>query len=645
MRWFVRHPKIIWVLIFAFSALVGSVSAAEPGTTGEQAKESENSGGGILGSVLGGTIRRGLGLSSGDFAEFTLNRIRIVNAKMAAPEISKEPKANTTFLQVDEILIEYSPLDVMRKKILKRVVIERPQVWVSQLTRKLEDPDNIKKPEIKSQSTKPAEGGSIKLIIQRLEMKDVEVYIDTLRTQGLNIPLRFAQKDPIVFEQLSIDELLNHPGAEKQVTVDADQVMLHSAYGPMAPLISVGKLQVGFTWKGLFNKELESVEFDDPALYIGDDWFMMLNEFKKTTTIANIPPAEAEKKIAEENFMVKKFRIRRLKLSLSSFGVLKLELPFSFNYDANDVGLDQNGRFFLNSKLKINETDFEMPAYNLSVQGLEGDLKFNWPPAAGTQDNIVPTLKAMALKLKDIQITNPWASLTFLTDTNKEPAGISEKQASKAYLGFGTECYGGYLNGYVESDFDRNWEAEFTGKDINIQAINAFRSQPLQGVFQLRIDAHGVAGAVHDCVVNLVNARGIPLVLNFTGKINEFFEDVTEEKPQPNPDDDMRALMGKLSREQRVRSGEIQTLKNARLVGESKLGFLEVRGKGMEASYPGATKLVQDENDGRKQIYQFIMTRDKKTLDQVEQEYADLWQERSFPGEWIESPSRGWTEK
>jgi uncharacterized protein YdbL (DUF1318 family) len=103
--------------------------------------------------------------------------------------------------------------------------------------------------------------------------------------------------------------------------------------------------------------------------------------------------------------------------------------------------------------------------------------------------------------------------------------------------------------------------------------------------------------------------------------------------------------MSELSLAQRQRSGEIQTLKNALLVGEDKLGLLEPRGTGLEKQYPGATKLIQDENDCRKQIYDFIAQRDNQTLDQVQQQYADLWQERSFPGEWIESPKRGWVQK
>jgi hypothetical protein len=509
-----RNTWTVLLLVFVLS-LVG-LSAADNN------KDNGNSGGGLLGSMLGGTIRRGLGLSAGDFAEFTLDHIRIVNARMAAPAISQDGKSgntDTTFLQVDEILVEYSPLDVLNKRILKRVVIDRPQIWVSQLSRKLEDPNGTKKPAAKDTADKPSKDSGTKLIIQRLELKDVEVYVDTLRTQGLNIPLRFAQKDPIVLEQLSIDDLLHHPGAEKLVTVDADQVMIHSAYGPMAPLISIGKLEIGFTWKGLFNKELESLVLSDPSLYIGDDWFLLLKEFKQNAPETKATPAVAAKKVAEDNFMVKKFRIERLRLTLSSFGVLKMVLPFSFNYDAENIGLDQNGRFFLNSQLKVNETAFQMPEYNLAVDGLDGDIKFNWPPVEGTPDNIVPTLKATTLTMKDLQLTNPWASLTFVTDSTKTLSALNDKPTSKAYLAFGTDFYGGYLKGNIESDFSQKWQANFTGTDVNIQAINAFRSQPIQGVFQLKLDAEGTGGAVDRCDIDLVNARGISMNSHLSGKI------------------------------------------------------------------------------------------------------------------------------
>lgn len=86
----------------------------------------------------------------------------------------------------------------------------------------------------------------------------------------------------------------------------------------------------------------------------------------------------------------------------------------------------------------------------------------------------------------------------------------------------------------------------------------------------------------------------------------------------------------------RGRMAEIQTLKNSRLVGENHEGLLSIRDlpPGDYGAY--VKKTVATENADRTALMEATAEREQKSLSDVRQSIAELWRERSFPGEWIE---------
>lgn len=86
----------------------------------------------------------------------------------------------------------------------------------------------------------------------------------------------------------------------------------------------------------------------------------------------------------------------------------------------------------------------------------------------------------------------------------------------------------------------------------------------------------------------------------------------------------------------RARMAEIQTLKNSRLVGEDHEGLLSVRDlpPGEYGDY--VKKTVEAENADRNALMQAMAAKGQEPIDQVRKNIADLWRERSFPGEWIQ---------
>lgn len=94
----------------------------------------------------------------------------------------------------------------------------------------------------------------------------------------------------------------------------------------------------------------------------------------------------------------------------------------------------------------------------------------------------------------------------------------------------------------------------------------------------------------------------------------------------------------------RYRMKEIQQLKNDRRVGEGRDGLLHIINRPTDnaqyASY--IEKLVQEENQDRKNLFEEQSKREKKTASDISKDFAERAIQSSFPGEWIQTSSGDW---
>jgi uncharacterized protein YdbL (DUF1318 family) len=96
----------------------------------------------------------------------------------------------------------------------------------------------------------------------------------------------------------------------------------------------------------------------------------------------------------------------------------------------------------------------------------------------------------------------------------------------------------------------------------------------------------------------------------------------------------------------RLRSGEIQQLKNDRKVGEDRDGYLVVKKQPADPKYLAyALGVVAAENADRSFLYLANAQTQNKPLEMIEREYAQLWSDRAFPGEWVQKENGTWTQK
>ena len=96
----------------------------------------------------------------------------------------------------------------------------------------------------------------------------------------------------------------------------------------------------------------------------------------------------------------------------------------------------------------------------------------------------------------------------------------------------------------------------------------------------------------------------------------------------------------------RGRSGQIQQLKNDRVVGEDRDGYLALRNPPTDPKYLAyAQGIVAAETADRSFLYLANAQAQNKPLEMIEREYAQLWSDRAFPGEWVQKENGTWTQK
>jgi uncharacterized protein len=88
----------------------------------------------------------------------------------------------------------------------------------------------------------------------------------------------------------------------------------------------------------------------------------------------------------------------------------------------------------------------------------------------------------------------------------------------------------------------------------------------------------------------------------------------------------------------RNRMGEVQVLKNNRLVGESRKGLLEIRNQSPGEFGDYVSRTVDAENKDRMAMMQDIAQKKNLPIEEVQRQQAELARNKAFNGEWIELP-------
>ena len=116
------------------------------------------------------------------------------------------------------------------------------------------------------------------------------------------------------------------------------------------------------------------------------------------------------------------------------------------------------------------------------------------------------------------------------------------------------------------------------------------------------------------------------------------------QKTPPKPKNEESALQ--IAYNRRLRSGEIQQLKNDRVIGEDRDGYLDLRRTPSDPKYLAYAKsVINSENADRTVLYLANAQSQSRPLEMIESDYAKLWYDRAFPGEWVQKEDGTWIQK
>jgi hypothetical protein len=210
--------------------------------------------------------------------------------------------------------------------------------------------------------------------------------------------------------------------------VELADLTLDSPLDPFRPVVHVGSIFVEFTLADLVNHQLSSIAVVSPTIYLGEDLIWYMNTTRRAATTA--PSAQP--------WTVRSLRADLGKIVITFQGVNRASLPLNFRTDAHDVILGDLATLRLAAALQVPKQDYTFPGFDLGLVGVEGELRFDYPPGQAT-DNVVNTLHVEAIRWRDYVVRDGWLAATF------DQRGVNGT--------IGGSAYDGYMNGGVSLPF------------------------------------------------------------------------------------------------------------------------------------------------------------------------------------------------
>lgn len=362
------------------------------------------------------------GISLGEAGSVDAVRVRfdpagVIRALLRAAKTGSQPE-----LAIEEIFVDRPHLAITREAIL-----EHQQRSAERET--------------------PKPGGPL-VEIGRVQVSEGLVQVKNLG-QGLPpLPIPIDQ----VISNVVFGAGRDHPSAGKLLSVHIDDWTLRSPYDPLATVLRLQSIDISFSVRGLLENRLESIEFVEPTIFLGQDLFWFSELLQK----------EASQLPAGKPWTVGNFAVRGGRVIVATQGEAELELPIVFAAQQREMRVGALQDMHLSAAIEVVPVSLDYRArYGLAVDNLRGKLEFALPRNKEGANNVVNTLNADRIAWKDLSSSNLWVSVTFDVD------GI--------YGQFGGEGYGGYVNGDVTLLFKdtREWVASLAATKVDLGAAAA----------------------------------------------------------------------------------------------------------------------------------------------------------------------------
>jgi hypothetical protein len=271
---------------------------------------------------------------------------------------------------------------------------------------------------------------------------------------------------------------------EEVQTVEFANIDLRSPLNRSAKILSLRSVFVRFTLRDVARKHLREVVILQPTIFLSQDLFVYMERASATDpAVKPIPNAQPPMPAAPAapNWSVDHLQVKFGRLVIGSGGSKDVGLPLEFETTADNLSLDNLATLQLQAILRVPKQSYDFSAYQLAVTDAVGDLRFSYPPEKG-EKNLVQKLDIAAVRWRQYRAKKAWVAATF------DASGINGL--------FGSEAYGGYVNGGFSFFFqdDSPWIGWVSGTGVDTKALTAVASPqnfsltgPLD--FEVQLDA------------------------------------------------------------------------------------------------------------------------------------------------------------
>ncbi|QSR89820.1 hypothetical protein IT6_10090 [Methylacidiphilum caldifontis] len=345
--------------------------------------------------------------------------------------------------------IEWDWMELGTKQVIKKIVVDSPEIWTSEWIKFLEDKigtqENIAPPS-------PVEFHFIlwtfkfNPVVRILELRKAILNIDRLHPQLPPIPLLLGYKEtPLILSNVPLLDIARHNEILEQAT--GGNIVLLSPYDPLSKILEIESIKVKFSWSGLVHHRVEEITIVHPTLFIGPDLFWYVDQFRE---LQRQIKAKGKTENILEEWYIKNLQLRYGKLTITAFGEPSFELPFIFETTAHDFPLNNWKEVSLKNLIRVVPGRVDYPQLGLSMDVAGGEIAFNLPPESQTANNLVHSVRLKEINWKGFSATDGWLSITF------------QKEAIHGFYGF--SLFDGYTHGGFQVEFERGfpWEGWLT---------------------------------------------------------------------------------------------------------------------------------------------------------------------------------------
>ena len=260
------------------------------------------------------------------------------------------------------------------------------------------------------------------------------------------------------------------------------RLRIPSPHEPLRTVAEMDLIEVTYTLDGLLKRRIDRVEIVSPLLYVGEDLFWYVENYRKLMK-GEAPKADATAgpplppKPAAPAWHVDTLAVTEGRLILAPKGVplkgFSKPFPFSFTSKLESGQLD--------AVFDIPTDDYMLADLKLEFRGMKGQVRFNLP-MKDRNNNLTETFTVEQVRWKQLHIEKAHLSVTY--DVN----GI--------YGTFGGEAYSGYVNGAFDIYLDDTytWDGWVSGVGVDLGPVTTVLFPAyflLNGVVEGKIVATG----------------------------------------------------------------------------------------------------------------------------------------------------------